>query len=309
MAATMQQNENTRGTQTTSNGPAVHRPAEERMAADTHMGYVTLDVRNINTMRNFYTKVVGLDVLADNADGVMLGRAGGAPIVALHEDRTLPLRPEGSAGLFHTAILFQSPAHLAAAVVRIARYVPQLYTGSGDHYVSQAFYLDDPEGNGVELYVDRPREEWTWRNGQVLMGTEYVDPQAFVNRHLSEEALGRPDSTTVGHVHLQVGDVATAKAFYVDTLGFDQTMQMGHSALFVSAGGYHHHMAMNTWGTAGAGLRVPSLGLGRVDVVVPTRAEAERIRDAAGKALLSDDGATVTVADPWANTLRFVPAA
>ncbi|HAN23267.1 MAG TPA: glyoxalase, partial [Microbacterium ginsengisoli] len=150
----------------------------------------------------------------------------------------------------HTAILFESRAALAAALYSVARHAPQTFTGSADHLVSQAFYFTDPEGNGIELYWDRARTAWSWTHGQVEMATLYLDPNAFLSEHLTEQAAAGStagDAASVGHVHLSVGDVATARAFYVDTLGFDATASMGNQALFVSAGGYHHHMAMNVW--------------------------------------------------------------
>ena len=235
---------------------------------------------------------------------------GEVAVVVLRENRSLPLRAEGSAGLFHTAILFQNPRELAAAIIRIARHTPELFTGTGDHDVSQAFYLDDPEGNGVELYIDRPRDQWKWVDGQVHMTTEYIDPNQFIAEHMpgvSEQTREGGNNMTLGHVHLQVGDVASAHEFYVRTLGFEVTARMGSSALFVSAGGYHHHMAMNTWGSGGAGMRAPSLGLGRVDVLVPSRVEVESAADRLAHAgfAVRDDGRTVETPDPWGNLVRL----
>lgn len=282
--------------------------------AATKLGDVVLEVRDLAKMITFYRDIVGLDLLTDAGGTATLGRKGSlgsdVVVVTLHEERSLPLRPTGSAGLYHTAILYDSPAHLAAAVVRISSHVSYLYTGSADHHVSQAFYLDDPEGNGVELYVDRPRDAWLWNDGQVHMTTNYLDPQAFVTEHLDPtvepgSAPQEPDATTLGHVHLQVGSVPDAHKFYVEGLGFEQTLNMRNQALFVSAGGYHHHLAMNIWETAGAGERFPALGLGAVDVLLPSddavRSAVERVRES----VVSDDGRTVVVADPWRNLVRL----
>src|SRR5690606_14167484 len=148
------------------------------------------------------------------------------------------------AGLFHTAILFNTQEALAAAVYSVARKHPGTFTGSSDHLVSKAFYFTDPEGNGVELYWDRDRSEWSWTHGAIEMSTLYLDPNAFLQEHLTERAVDTPviGDAQVGHVHLQVGDIASAREFYVERLGFEQTATYGPSALFVSAGGYHHHM-------------------------------------------------------------------
>lgn len=252
--------------------------------------------------------VVTLQVQDASGDLVTLGRAG-RPLVILRHDPALRHAPAGAAGLFHTAILFETQAALAAALYSVARRAPQTFTGSADHLVSQAFYLTDPEGNGIELYWDRARTEWSWTHGQVEMDTLYLDPNAFLAEHLSEAAADGAtagDAAAIGHVHLSVGDVATARAFYVDALGFETTASMPGSALFVSAGGYHHHMAMNVWNSRGAGPRMPALGLGRVELALPDAdglsALTERLRDHG--VAVRDDGRAVTFVDPWNNELR-----
>ena len=280
---------------------------DNRLAADTAMGAVTLLVGDLDGMTRYYRDVVTLEVLSAEGETVTLGRAG-RPIVILHREPSLRHASPGSAGLFHTAILFETQAALAAALYSVARSAPGTFTGSADHLVSQAFYFTDPEGNGIELYWDRARTEWSWMHGQIEMATLYLDPNAFLGEHLSEEAAGgatAQDAASVGHVHLSVGDVATARAFYVDALGFDETAGLGNQAVFVSAGGYHHHMAMNVWNSRGAGPRMPALGLGRVDLSLPDAdaigALGERLRDH-GFAV-RDDGRTLSFDDPWANRI------
>ncbi len=223
------------------------------------MGAVTLLVGDLDGMTAFYRDVITLQVLSADGDEVVLGRGGRAVVVLRHEPALRHATP-GSAGLFHTAILFETQEALAAALYSVAQHAPQTFTGSADHLVSQAFYLTDPEGNGVELYWDRARTDWSWVHGQVEMATLYLDPNAFLREHLTERAASGAtgqDAASVGHVHLSVGDVATARAFYVGALGFDETAGLGDQALFVSAGGYHHHMAMNVWNSRGAGPRMP----------------------------------------------------
>lgn len=291
----------------TTSGSGLFIRMNEKLAADTAMGAVTLLVGDLDAMTAYYRDVVTLQVLAADGDTVTLGRAG-RPIVVLRHEPALKHATPGSAGLFHTAILFETQAALAAALYSVARHAPGTFTGSADHLVSQAFYFTDPEGNGIELYWDRARTEWSWTHGQIEMATLYLDPNDFLNEHLTEEAaLGSTaqDAASVGHVHLSVGDVATARAFYVDALGFDETAGMGDQAVFVSAGGYHHHMAMNVWNSRGAGPRMPALGLGRVDLALPDDdalgALMERLRDH-GFAV-RDDGRSVSFDDPWANLL------
>ena len=286
------------------------------LPATTHMGSVALDVADLDAMTTFYRDVLLLDQIAERGDEIDLGR-GSDVLVTLRHRPGLPRGERRTAGLFHTAILHDSPTSLATTLASFALARPELYTGSGDHLVSQAFYLDDPEGNGVELYYDRPRDTWTWDNGQVRMTTLFVDPNQFLGEHLTpqardfvETAAGRrgslPDETVVGHVHLKVGDTARAKDFYVDTLGFDVTSEM-RGALFVSAGGYHHHMAMNTWSSEGVGLRAPGLGLGRVDIVVPSAADvAELMTRARSRGVqIREEGGAVELDDPWGNLVRL----
>ena len=258
---------------------------------------------------------VTLTVLAAEADRVLLGR-GSTPAVILQHAPELRQASPGEAGLFHTAIVFDTQEALAAAVYSVARRAPGTFTGSADHLVSTAFYFTDPEGNGVELYWDRDRSLWSWTHGQVEMATLYLDPNRFLTEHLTDrgaalaEADGLPafGDAGVGHVHLSVGDVESARAFYVDRLGFETTAELGGSALFVSAGGYHHHMAMNTWNSRGAGRRRLALGLGEVELRLPSADDvgelSERMRHYGVAA--RDDGASVTFDDPWANAVRVV---
>ena len=282
------------------------------LSADTAMGAVTLLVADLDAMTAYYRDAVTLRVLLADGDRVVLGR-GTTPVVILEHSPALKHAAPRSAGLFHTAILFESPRALAAALYSVARRAPGTFTGSADHLVSQAFYFTDPEGNGVELYWDRARSEWSWTHGQVEMSTLFLDPNAFLQEHLTAEALAggtAADAASVGHVHLSVGDVATARAFYVDALGFDSTASLGDTALFVSAGGYHHHMAMNVWQSRGAGPRMPALGLGRIDLALPDAdalgALGERLRDH-GFAV-RDDGRTLAFDDPWRNALHATVA-
>jgi catechol 2,3-dioxygenase len=271
------------------------------------MGAVTLRVGDLDGMTRYYRDVVTLQVLDAVGDTVTLGRAGRALVILRREPQLRHAAP-GSAGLFHTAILFETQEALAAALYSVAQHAPGTFTGSADHLVSQAFYFTDPEGNGVELYWDRDRTQWSWTHGQVEMDTLYLDPHAFLRDHLTDEAAAGSTSAQmagIGHVHLSVGDVASARAFYVDALGFDATLSMGTSALFVSAGGYHHHMAMNVWNSRGAGPRMPALGLGRVDLTLP---DADSL-GALGERLshygiaVRDDGRTLSFDDPWLNAL------
>ena len=277
------------------------------LAADTAMGAVTLRVANLDAMTTYYRDAIALQVLSADGPTVVLGR-GTTPVVILEHAPELKHASPRDAGLFHTAILFDTEEALAAAVYSVAQKYPTTFTGSSDHLVSKAFYFNDPENNGVELYWDRDRSSWSWAHGSIEMSTLFLDPNEFLQQNLTQQAVDAPmiGGASVGHIHLQVGDVPSAREFYVNQLGFEQTTTYGDQALFVSAGGYHHHMAMNTWNSRGAGPRQLALGLGQVDIVVPTAddvaALGERLKHYGVQT--RDDGKTVRFDDPWANLIQ-----
>ncbi len=277
------------------------------------MGAVTLRVANLDAMTAYYAKAVRLTLLAhesatpDHPARSILGRVGN-PIVVLEHAPELKHAAPHEAGLFHTAILFDTEADLATAVYSVAMAHPRSFTGSADHLVSLAFYFDDPEGNGLELYWDRPRSEWQWDGeGRLMMGVLGLNPNAFLTAHVAQDAMDLADARAakVGHVHLSVGDIPAATHFYVDRLGFERTAGNNQS-LFVSVGGYHHHMAMNVWHSRGAGPRQPTLGLGLVRMDVPTADDFGTLKErlAAHGIRARDDGATLEFDDPWLNTIE-----
>ncbi|MFC8732605.1 VOC family protein [Luteimicrobium sp. NPDC057192] len=304
------------------------------------MAAVTLLVRDLDLMTRYYRDALSLDVLDDavvpdvlaspealgaggagsaRRETVVLGR-GSVPVVVLRREPALPLARRGEAGLFHTAVLFDDAPALAQALASVARTAPGTFVGSADHLVSEAFYFTDPEGNGVELYHDRPRDLWAWDEQpdgrrEVRMDTLHLDPNDFMGTHLPSAgdagaaAVGGAAGAVVGHVHLKVGDVDAARGFYVGTLGFEETARVP-GALFVSAGGYHHHLAANTWQSRGAGPRASTLGLGTVAVRLPSddavTALADRLRHAG--VATRHDGAALRFEDPWSNVIEVVGA-
>ncbi|WP_222704350.1 VOC family protein [Flaviflexus massiliensis] len=273
-------------------------------AAD--MDAVTLRVGDMELMSSYYEKVLALTPIEEKSHGNeahrVLGR-NGVPFVRLVATPGLPGVDPSKAGLYHTAFLFDTPSALAATLYRAARDNRSIYAGSGDHLVSEAFYFTDPEGNGIELYIDRPREEWTWVDGQVQMATLFLDPNEYLRQHLTEDSMNLAPTMAgkVGHVHLQVGDIPTARDFYVDALGFESTLAFGSQVLFASAGGYHHHVAMNTWNSAGSGPRAATLGLGNVAITVPGREDLDALvaRLKNKKLSFADNGTSVVTTDPW----------
>ncbi|OUZ07331.1 glyoxalase [Aeromicrobium sp. PE09-221] len=290
---------------------------ERQLSPRLAMDAVSLRVGDLETMSSYYADALALVPIEERAIGRevhrVLGR-GDVPMVRLVHTPGLPAIDPREAGLFHTAFLFDDAASLAATVYRAAKDPRSRFTGSSDHLVSEAFYFTDPEGNGIELYVDRPREVWSYDNGQVQMDTLYLDPQAYLAAHLDEDVLSSVDrqSGRVGHVHLQVGDVARAHDFYVEALGFGATVTGYPGALFASAGGYHHHVAMNTWNSAGAGPRAAGLGLGDVAITLPDREDLDalvgRLRHRGIG--FADTGRSVIVDDPWGTQVTLsVPQA
>lgn len=271
------------------------------------MDVVTLRVGDLENMASYYEHALALEPIEERSsrEGVqrVLGR-GNVPLVRLVETKDLPGVNPRSAGLFHTAFLFETPAALAATVYRAASDQRSRFAGSSDHLVSEAFYFSDPENNGIELYLDRPREQWV-RNaaGEIMMETAFLDPNAYLREHLDEAVLAHApeQASTIGHVHLQVGDIATARKFYVDALGFEATLASYSGALFASAGGYHHHVAMNVWNSAGSGPRAATLGLGDVAVTVPGREDLDALvaRLSEQGIQFADKGNEVVTIDPW----------
>lgn len=266
------------------------------------IGAVELNVADLDLMRSFYHKVLGLDILKETPIRTELG-ANKKPLIILHHRVDLSHPHSGHAGLYHFAILYSSQGDLARAVYQVLKSTPQLFSGSADHLVSEAFYFNDPEGNGIELYYDRDRSLWQWENGQVRMATNYIDPANYLEQHLEKHD---PEShSQMGHVHLKVGDIAKARQFYVDVLGFDVTAEMP-SALFISVGGYHHHIGMNTWESSGAEKRTETHGLKNIEFILPTQSDFDHLKHRLEKHTIpfQSENKAITFADPWNNSIR-----
>ena len=276
------------------------------IAPDTAVGPVRLAVAEPSGSREFYERAIGLAALEGGEDVVRLGPAGGEPVVELAAEPDAPPRPGGTSGLFHLAILLGDRVELARALQRVIEAGWRL-TGASDHLVSEALYLDDPEGNGIELYRDRPRGEWRYVDGALEMATLPLDVRSLAAEVDGADGGAGPD-TGIGHVHLNVGDLAAAEYFYNGLLGFDVTVRGYPGALFLSAGGYHHHIGLNTWAGEGAPPPPPgSRGLRAFDVRLPSRDELDTIAqrlEHAGVESRREDGSVLT-ADPSGNGVRL----
>jgi catechol 2,3-dioxygenase len=274
-------------------------PSAPSIAADTTVGTVALTVSDLDRSRAFYETALGLTAHDADDRGLALGVADEPALVRLRGDSTAPPLQPRATGLFHLAVLTPSRRELAYALARLARSRWPL-SGASDHLVSEALYLNDPDGNGIEIYRDRDRSEWcTDENGQLAMATLRLDLESLAGElHDAPPVPDRmPTGTRMGHVHLQVADIAAAEGFYHGVLGFDVTVRGYPGALFVSAGGYHHHIGLNTWNSAGAAPPAPgAVGLRSFDVRLPDRDELDRVLArvrAAGIAVDTLNGSTV----------------
>lgn len=276
------------------------------LPAQTALGPVRLRVADLDGVAAFYRRAIGLHDLPPGDGVVRLGTPGGTPLVELAGDPSAPERPPRSTGLFHLAILVPSRADLAQAVHRVTG-AGWGFSGAADHLVSEALYLNDPEGNGIEIYRDRPRDQWAHRDGELEMGTLAIDLDGVLGALPAGTAdEGMPDGTVIGHMHLQVRDVPEAEAFYNGVLGFDVMVRGYPGALFVAAGGYHHHLGLNTWGTRGAAAPpAGSRGLDHYRIHLPARADldavAARLADSGHVPVPDADG--IRVADPSGNAV------
>jgi catechol 2,3-dioxygenase len=274
-----------------------------RIDPATTVGAVRLIVSDLDRAASFYERAIGLPTLERSGDLARLGPEGGAALIELEGRPDAPPRPPRATGLFHLAILVPSRPDLAVALRRVVDAGWRL-TGASDHLVSEALYLRDPEGNGIEIYRDRPRDEWPRTNGTIEMATLPLDLDGVLSEYDASRDGAMPADTRIGHVHLQVAELPSAGGFYEDVVGFDVTVRTYPGALFLSAGGYHHHVGLNVWESAGGPIPPPgTLGLDRFEVVLPSEAEREtvaaRLSDA-GVETADEDGG-LTARDPSGN--------
>jgi catechol 2,3-dioxygenase len=252
------------------------------------IGPVTLNVANLANSLGFYRDALGLKIHRNDGTSASLG-AGGEDLLIL-EEHPGAARPRHSTGLFHFAILLPSRLELAKKLGHLVATRTPLQ-GMSDHLVSEAIYLADPEGNGIELYRDRPREDWIYDQSQLRMTTDPLDVDGLL-AELDEDDddhayRAMPPEAVMGHVHLRVSDLPAAEAFYRDTLGFDVTTRYGNSASFLSKNGYHHHLGLNTWNSLGAPPPPPgSLGLKHFAIHDPTLTAPRTLLDPSGNQIV-----------------------
>lgn len=267
---------------------------------DFGIATVALVVNDLPRMTDFYSRAIGLTPLETRADIARLGLGATTLIELIHDPAARPADPR-AAGLFHTAFLLPDRKHLGRWLAHADKVGIPL-TGAADHLVSEALYLNDPEGNGIEIYADRPSHTWPWSNGQVLMANRRIDLAALVAEHADQEWQGMPPGSSIGHVHLQVGNLEAADGFYARQLGLDIVNRMPQAG-FYSHGGYHHHLAANNWNSAGAGRRMEDhTGLDRIDLTIASTEARKQIL--AGSQLVPSRPDTIQ--DPWGNRFRLL---
>jgi catechol 2,3-dioxygenase len=274
---------------------------------ETAIGAVRLTVADLARSRDFYERVIGLRGTEHDDGTLTLGAPGEAPLIELTADASAPALDRGATGLFHLAILLPTRHDLALALRRLGEARWPL-DGAADHLVSEALYLSDPDGNGIEIYRDRPRDEWPHDGDTLQMATLPLDLESVIGELVSPEdrAETAPPGTTMGHVHLQVADIPQAEAFYSGALGFDVIVRGYPGALFVSAGGYHHHIGLNTWHSAGSSPPAPgAVGMGAFEIELPDQDALEHTVKRATTAGVEArrNGGSAVLVDPSGNTV------
>lgn len=282
------------------------RPAKYRLPDATHINAVVLQVSDLARATSFYRDFLGFRELSRDAQRVRLG-VDGRVLIELRAGAEGPLRAR-RLGLYHFAILLPDRASLGRALAHLVQNGVQ--PGAADHLVSEALYINDPDGLGIEIYRDRPRSEWTVTNKQLDMATEPLDFKAVFAEGGGAAWEGMPSGTVIGHVHLHVGDLSLARAFYHEAVGMDVRVWNYPGALFLSAGGYHHHLGANTW--AGPHATPPSANEPQLlewELMLPT---AQAVADAAaniaahGFAVSPKEAGGSIVRDPWGTALKLV---
>jgi catechol 2,3-dioxygenase len=242
------------------------------------IGHVHLIVSNLERSTQFYREMIGFQILSKEENIVTLTADGVTPLLVLEERKDAVRKPRGTTGLYHFAILVPDRASLARSLVHLLQKGYPLQ-GASDHQFSEAVYLADPDGNGIEIYADRPKEEWEkTESGEYKGVTEPLDVNGLLAEVGNTSWAGLPSGTRIGHIHLHVADIREAERFYNHGLGFEIMIRMGNHALFVSAGGYHHHIGLNTW--AGVGAPQPpenAVGLRLFSIILPNEDELKKI--------------------------------
>ncbi|PAV28274.1 glyoxalase [Virgibacillus profundi] len=269
-----------------------------------YVGEVNIKVTNMEKSLTFYKEIMGFDVLGQSERKAALTADGKTPLLVLEQPSGIMPKEERTTGLYHFAILLPSRADLSSFLKHMIQTRTRI--GASDHYVSEALYLSDPDGNGIEVYHDRLASEWSWADGQVAMATEPLDGDGLLAES-EKEWVSLPNDTVMGHIHLHVADLEKTREFYITGLGF-KVVTNYPGALFTSTGDYHHHIGLNVWN--GAGAKSPSknsVGLNWFTLIFPdenTRDEAVNRLQKIG-AEVKREADYVMTEDPSGNVIQL----
>jgi catechol 2,3-dioxygenase len=242
----------------------------------TFVGKVHLKVQNLERSLRFYKETIGFHVLKQTERTASLTADGRTPLLILEQPEYTIANTGRTTGLYHFALLLPERSDLANIVQHFADI--GLRFGSSDHLVSEALYFSDPDGNGIEIYADRPSSGWTWNNGEVDMAVDPLDFQDLLSMKREHPWKGLPADTVMGHIHLHVSELSKTEEFYKNGLGFDVVCRYGNQALFISTGGYHHHIGLNTWNGVGAPPPAEnSSGLKSYTLILPNEEKRDEI--------------------------------
>jgi len=282
---------------------------EFRLPGSIRLGAVKLQVADLDRSLDYYRSVLGLHELGRSGSSAKLGVGDGTSLVELHERRgAVPVPRRGRLGLFHFAVLLPDRQSLGRFITHLASV--GIRHGASDHLVSEALYLNDPDGLGIEVYADRPRSEWRCSGGQIEMDTLPLDIASLIRAAGDEPWAGVPSGTRMGHVHLHVGEIESAADFYHLGLGLDKVVWSYSGALFMSAGGYHHHLGVNTWAAGAMSAGEGDARLLEWEIVLPdaeTVAHTTRSLLARGYQSQPLENGASLVRDPWGTAVRLTP--
>ncbi|MEK9199511.1 VOC family protein [Ureibacillus sp. FSL E2-3493] len=261
-------------------------PTHFHKKPNKYISHVQLKVSNLQNSIEYYNTIIGFDVLEQTNTTAILTFDGSTSVLSLEEISDAQPLKSGQTGLYHFALLLPTRKDLGNFIQHMIQQNARV--GAGDHHVSEAFYLNDPDGNGIEVYADRPEQSWIWNDSTIYMTTEQVDVRSVL-AEAEGTWNGLPAGTVMGHIHLSVANISETENFYINALGYEVVTRFGNQASFISTGKYHHHIGLNTWNSLG-GTPTPENGVGlkSFTIVLNNEIEAEKIKES-----LSTIGATV----------------
>jgi catechol 2,3-dioxygenase len=273
----------------------------------TFVGQVNLKVQNLERSIAFYKEVIGFKVLEQTSRSATFSADGTTALLTVEQPEHVVPKQERTTGLYHFALLLPKRTDLANIVQHFVEFGVQL--GSSDHLVSEALYLSDPDGNGIEIYIDRDPSEWNWSNGEVEMTVDPLNFPDLLSSQKQQSWKGLPAETVMGHIHLHVSELRKTEEFYVKGLGFEVVNRFGTQALFISDGKYHHHIGLNTWNGVGAPTPPPnSVGLESFTLILSSEEKKNKIisqlKDIG--ATVTEESASIVTTDPSGNRIHLI---